>query len=65
MVYMGYNGGYSGFYGLYGDYHFYGLFRYHELVFMGVIVVHKPTYNWGAHPEWKCSFNGLVFLGTS
>ena len=24
--------------------------RYNELVFMGIIMVYKPTYNGGAHP---------------
>ena len=35
------------------------------IVFMGVIMVYKPTYNWGAHPVtpvFRVGYVGLIHL---
>ena len=36
--------------------------RYNELVFMGIIMVYKPTYNWGAHPVAMPGLYGCMFM---
>ena len=34
--------------------------RYNELVFMGIIMVYKPTYNWGAP---SCTYSLVNYNG--